>query len=335
MLGPDIFISYAREDEGVARLFASAFSGEGFNVWWDAAIHSGETFDEVIEKELRSARAVVVLWSPRSVSSRWVRAEATLADRNRTLAPVVIEPCNRPIIFELTHTVDLSHWSGDVQDAAWQVFVQDVRHLVEAGRAAAEKDGNEPAPVLSTASRPHAPPPPPARPSAAPSGGEALDNSKVENLISMLSSLQEQMKQGGTQQPAASPAPAEPEGDDEATQFFTASDHSKFMEGDEFHCLEVMSGEEVVQRYLVGPLGLKIGRSAPADVVLADSKVSRSHCLVELKEDELFVSDLNSTNGTFVEGKRVTGAALLPVGSTLALGDFALVHRIRHRNEVQ
>ena len=340
MLGPDIFISYAREDVATAKMFAGAFSREGFNVWWDAAIHSGETFDEVIEKELRSARAVVVLWSPRSVSSRWVRAEATLADRNRTLAPVVIEPCNRPIIFELTHTVDLSHWGGDVQDAAWQVFLQDVRHLVDAGRAAAEADGNEPAPVLSTASRPQvAPAPPPAPPAAAaPAEGEALDSSKVENLISMLSSLQEQIKQGGAQPPAATPAPAEPaapEGDDEATQFFTASDHARFMEGDEFHCLEVMNGEKVVQRYPVGPLGLKIGRSAPADVVLADSKVSRSHCMVELKEDELFVSDLNSTNGTFVEGKRVTGAALLPVGSTLALGDFALVHQLRHRNEVQ
>jgi hypothetical protein len=68
--GPDIFISYARSDEEMARLVALAFEQEGFNVWWDAALHSGETFDEVIEKELRAAKAVVVLWSPRSVSSR-------------------------------------------------------------------------------------------------------------------------------------------------------------------------------------------------------------------------------------------------------------------------
>ncbi len=32
-------------------------------MWWDAALRSGETFDEVIEKELRAAKAVVVLWS--------------------------------------------------------------------------------------------------------------------------------------------------------------------------------------------------------------------------------------------------------------------------------
>src|SRR6185295_5180678 len=52
------------------------------------------------------------LWSPRSVVSRWVRAEATLADRNRVLVPARIEPCDLPIMFELTQTAELSHWQG-------------------------------------------------------------------------------------------------------------------------------------------------------------------------------------------------------------------------------
>ena len=115
MSGHDIFISYCREERPVARRFAECFADEGFSVWWDAQLHSGETFDEVIERELRAAMAVVVLWSTSSVTSRWVRAEATLADRNRTLVPVTIEPCQRPIIFELTHTVDLSRWRGEAE----------------------------------------------------------------------------------------------------------------------------------------------------------------------------------------------------------------------------
>ena len=73
MSGTDIFISYARTDRPVARAFAECLLEEGFNVWWDASLHSGETFDEVIEQRLRDAKAVVVLWSPRSVASRWVR----------------------------------------------------------------------------------------------------------------------------------------------------------------------------------------------------------------------------------------------------------------------
>ena len=92
----DIFISYSREDRAAARHFSECFAREGFSVWWDAALRSGETFDEVIERELRGAKAVVVLWSPRSVTSRWVRAEATLADRRNKLVPAIIEACDRP-----------------------------------------------------------------------------------------------------------------------------------------------------------------------------------------------------------------------------------------------
>ena len=99
-------------------------------MWWDQTLKSGEAYDEVTENALRSAKAVVVLWSPRSVISRWVRAEATIADRNKTLVPVMIEPCERPIMFELTQTAELSHWTGDREDKVWRALLADVRHLV-------------------------------------------------------------------------------------------------------------------------------------------------------------------------------------------------------------
>ena len=96
---PDVFLSYSREDAATARRFAEAFEREGLAVWWDATLRSGEAYDEVTEKALRTAKAVVVLWSTKSVASRWVRAEATMAHRNQTLVPVMIEPCDRPIMF--------------------------------------------------------------------------------------------------------------------------------------------------------------------------------------------------------------------------------------------
>ena len=130
MTTPDIFLSYNREDAAVARLYADAFAAEGLNVWWDTALRSGEAYDEVTEAALRGAKAVVVLWSPRSVVSRWVRAEATIADRCKTLVPVTIEPCERPIMFELTQTAELSHWTGDAGDRAWLGFLNDVRGFV-------------------------------------------------------------------------------------------------------------------------------------------------------------------------------------------------------------
>ena len=127
---PDIFISYSREDQTVARRYADALKPEGFDVWWDTELRPGESFDAVIEQALRAAKAVVVLWSPRSVASRWVRAEATLADRLKTLVPVIIEACDLPIIFELTHTAQLGHWQGTAEDKAWRGLLSDVRRFV-------------------------------------------------------------------------------------------------------------------------------------------------------------------------------------------------------------
>ena len=157
MSSPDIFISYNREDAAIAQIYADALAGAGLTVWWDATLRSGEDYDAVTEQSLRTAKAVVVLWSPRSVNSRWVRAEATIADRGRTLMPVMIEPCDRPVMFELKQTVELSHWRGDLEDKAWLAFVADLRH--KTGRAA-------PDPVAA-ASAEAAPAPPEARPGSA------------------------------------------------------------------------------------------------------------------------------------------------------------------------
>jgi hypothetical protein len=147
---PDIFLSYNREDQARAKLFAEAFEGQGFKVWWDVGLRTGEAYDEVTETALRTAKAVVVLWSKKSVQSRWVRAEATLADRNKTLVPCMIEPCERPIMFELTQTAELGHWTGEKSDALWLGFLGDVARFVGRERAPAPA-ALPPAPAMATA----------------------------------------------------------------------------------------------------------------------------------------------------------------------------------------
>ncbi|MES2604239.1 MAG: toll/interleukin-1 receptor domain-containing protein, partial [Pseudomonadota bacterium] len=144
----DIFLSYNREDQAIARHFAEGFERAGFSVWWDVTLKSGEDFDQVTEQALEVAKAVVVLWSKKSVASRWVRAEATQADRNKTLVPVTIEPCKRPIMFELKQTADLSHWDGDADDPVWLSFVSDVQQFVMRDRPAGAVD-NTPTPITA------------------------------------------------------------------------------------------------------------------------------------------------------------------------------------------
>jgi len=155
--GPDIFLSYNREDAARAKQVAEGFAAHGLDVWWDVVLRSGEAYDEVTENALRNAKAVVVLWSQRSVVSRWVRAEATLAERKKTLMPAMIEACERPIMFELVQTADLAHWQGDTSDKGWRDFVRHVCDFV--GKGGAAKPAETPAaPTKRT---------PPAKPSIA------------------------------------------------------------------------------------------------------------------------------------------------------------------------
>jgi Tol biopolymer transport system component len=129
----DLFISYSREDQEVARRFAEGFERAGLSVWWDQSLNPGEAFDQVTEQALEQARAVIVLWSKNSVSSRWVRAEATQANADGRLVPVMVEACKRPIMFELTHTADLSKWKGNLDDPTWQAFIASLQRFVRHG----------------------------------------------------------------------------------------------------------------------------------------------------------------------------------------------------------
>ena len=296
MVGTDVFLSYSRVDRAAAKHIADCFGAEGINVWWDAALQSGQTFDEVIERRLREAKAVVVLWSPRSVASRWVRAEATLADRQNKLVPAIIETCDRPIAFELTHTADLSEWSGDTSDTNWRNFVDDVRRLVDLEAEAA-----------------------PAVAAAKPSTSASSNLSRFADP------------------PIPRPQRVGPQADD--ISFATANHHGAPTPAtaedaqDEFHCLKLVDGEQGEEMFVLGSTSLKIGRSAPADIVLAHPSISREHCLIGLANDELFVTDLNSTNGTFIDGERVGRATILPVGAVLKVGQVTLTHETHTRAE--
>jgi serine phosphatase RsbU (regulator of sigma subunit) len=78
---------------------------------------------------------------------------------------------------------------------------------------------------------------------------------------------------------------------------------------------------------------LTIGRCAPADVLLEGGTVSRRHCRLELRDGQVLLSDLGSTNGTFVNGARVEGSVALQDGAALAIGAHRLRYQRRSRDE--
>lgn len=109
----DVFISYANEDSFVARQLAEHLREAGFDVFWDRKIPIGITWDSYIEGKLRDAKCVVVLWSSHSVSSDWVRAEASEAANRGVLIPATIDTTLPPFRFRTLQTASLVEWRGN------------------------------------------------------------------------------------------------------------------------------------------------------------------------------------------------------------------------------
>jgi len=114
----DVFLSYSREDAAAAEKILQGLVAEGHSVWWDRRGNPDRPFDEVIEREIKAASVVVVVWSNTSVNSDWVRAEASYGQDR--IAPVRIEPCDLPIKFHLIETADLTDWNGDRTHSGWR-----------------------------------------------------------------------------------------------------------------------------------------------------------------------------------------------------------------------
>lgn len=118
----DVFISYASEDRERARALASALETQGWSVWWDRKIIAGQSFDQVIEHELETAKSIVVLWSKNSILSEWVKNEAATAAERDALVPVFIDHVKLPLEFRRKHTADMVGWDGNLSHSGFQAL---------------------------------------------------------------------------------------------------------------------------------------------------------------------------------------------------------------------
>jgi hypothetical protein len=90
--------------------------------------------------------------------------------------------------------------------------------------------------------------------------------------------------------------------------------------------LELISGTETGRVVPLRPPSVIVGRGAEADLRLMDTGVSRRHAELRVEDDGVTLVDLNSTNGTTVNGERVS-SALLADGDRIGLGASVLVYR--------
>jgi adenylate cyclase len=126
----DVFISYARPSEEEAQRIAGLLREEGFSVWRDDELPAHRAYSEVIEERLKSAKAVVVLWSGESGKSHWVRAEADTAREAGTLVQASLDGALPPMPFNQIQCADLKGWGGDTSSPGWRKLQGSVAALV-------------------------------------------------------------------------------------------------------------------------------------------------------------------------------------------------------------
>lgn len=81
--------------------------------------------------------------------------------------------------------------------------------------------------------------------------------------------------------------------------------------------------------YPINRLGLRVGRAQENQIILSDPRISALHSVVWLEDDRVYVRDLESTNGTFVNGGRITQVQQLKGGDSIRVGntDLSVVRR--------
>ncbi|MBW2458248.1 MAG: FHA domain-containing protein [Deltaproteobacteria bacterium] len=89
--------------------------------------------------------------------------------------------------------------------------------------------------------------------------------------------------------------------------------------------LRLLSGQNRGSEYVFDdPMDVVVGRANVADLVLVEGMVSRRHARFALDSGKLFVNDLGSTNGTFVNGQKIRGKRSLDEGDRVLIGTSIL-----------
>src|SRR5690242_2443523 len=107
-----VFLSYDHDDAALSKPLIRALEKAGHTVWFDRHIHGGAQYSRKIEQALDEADAVVVLWSPYSLESAWVRDEAAEGRDRGKLIPLSVDGVTPPIGFRQFQTIDLGAWKG-------------------------------------------------------------------------------------------------------------------------------------------------------------------------------------------------------------------------------
>lgn len=107
-MGNHIFISYARKNQAYVRKLVDELHRRGFETWLDNRIDYGERWWQTIVEEIRNSAAFVVVMTPDSVKSEWVKRELLFAQQVRKpIFPLLLRGKEFPLLIT-TQYVDVT-----------------------------------------------------------------------------------------------------------------------------------------------------------------------------------------------------------------------------------
>ncbi|MFL6756737.1 MAG: TIR domain-containing protein [Sphingomicrobium sp.] len=119
-----VFLSYSREDVSAAKQLAECINRAGHEVWWDHQIEGGSRFTAEIDRELKGADAVVVIWTKSSIESPWVQDEAAEGRDNGRLVPILLGADKPPLGFRQFQSIDFGDWNGESDPPALEALIR-------------------------------------------------------------------------------------------------------------------------------------------------------------------------------------------------------------------
>ena len=84
------------------------------------------------------------------------------------------------------------------------------------------------------------------------------------------------------------------------------------MEGEIAGTLTVIEKDEEIGTFDITPTPIIVGRDPRSDVVIKSETVSKNHLKIISKGDQFYIVDLGSTNGTFVNGEKISETLVTP-----------------------
>ena len=146
-----VFISYERGAEAMARGAGELLRAQGHQTWSDAEIPPHRDYGDVIQDRLNAADVVLVLWSDGAAHSHWVRAEADYALAHRKLVQASLDATSLPLPFNRIQYARLQGWNGDAGHAEWIKVLGSIEEV--AAKSGEQFDGDGSNARLASAQR--------------------------------------------------------------------------------------------------------------------------------------------------------------------------------------